>query len=91
MSEPLDGITVIEMTIAVQGPAAALYLRDMGAEVIKVEPPIGDPSRYGRGRGNDTPEGTLGPQYVAVNRGKRSVCVDLTTELGPDVLWKPHQ
>ena len=82
MSEPLDGITVIEMTIAVQGPAAALYLRDMGAEVIKVEPPIGDPSRYGRGRGNDTPEGTLGPQYVAVNRGKRSVCVDLTTELG---------
>lgn len=82
MAEPLEGITVVEMTIAVQGPAAALYLRDMGAEVIKVEPPVGDPSRYGRGRDNDTPLGTMGPQFVAVNRGKRSVCVDLSTELG---------
>ncbi len=82
MSEPLSGITVVEMTIAVQGPAAGLYLRDMGAEVIKVEPPIGDASRYGRGRQNDTPPGTMGPQFVACNRGKRSVCVDLTTPLG---------
>ncbi|MDE0759869.1 MAG: CoA transferase, partial [Pseudomonadales bacterium] len=49
MPEPLDGITVIEMTIAVQGPAAGLYLRDMGAQVIKVEPPLGDGSRYTRG------------------------------------------
>ena len=86
MSEPLDGITVVEMTIAVQGPAAGLYFRDMGAEVIKVEPPLGDPSRYGRGRDNDTPEGTVGPQFVAVNRGKRSVCIDLTTPLGMQAL-----
>ena len=58
--EPLEGITVIELALAVQGPAAGVYLRDMGAEVIKVEPPIGDPSRYGRNRNNDTPPGTLG-------------------------------
>ncbi len=82
MNEPLTGIRVVDMTLAVQGPAAALYLRDMGAEVIKVEPPIGDPSRYGRGHDNPTPEGTLGPQFVAVNRGKRSLCIDMTTELG---------
>ena len=82
MSEPLTGIRVVEMTIAVQGPAAGLYLRDMGAEVIKVEPPIGDPNRYGRNVDNPTPAGTLGPQFVAVNRGKRSVCLDMTTELG---------
>ncbi len=82
MDEPLTGIRVVDMTIAVQGPAAGLYLRDMGAEVIKVEPPIGDPSRYGRGHDNDTPPGTLGPQFVAVNRGKRSVCLDMSTELG---------
>ncbi len=88
MPEPLDGITVVEMTIAVQGPAAALYLRDMGADVIKVEPPLGDPSRYGRGRNNETPDGTMGPQFVAVNRGKRSVCVDLSTELGIEALHK---
>ena len=82
MKEPLSGIRVIDMTLAVQGPAASLYLRDMGADVIKVEPPLGDPSRYGRGHANETPAGTLGPQFVAVNRGKRSVSMDLTTELG---------
>ena len=82
MSEPLEGITVVEMTIAVQGPAAALYLRDMGATVIKVEPPLGDASRYARGRENETPDGTMGPQFVAVNRGKRSVCLDVATDSG---------
>ena len=80
MSEPLAGLTVIEMTVAVQGPAAGLYLRDMGAEVIKIEPPLGDASRYGRGTYNETPEGTFGPQFVAVNRGKRSICMDLMTD-----------
>ena len=79
MPEPLEGITVIEMTIAVQGPAAGLYLRDMGATVVKVEPPLGDPSRYTRGRDNHHPNGSMGPQYAAVNRGKRSLCIDLKT------------
>jgi crotonobetainyl-CoA:carnitine CoA-transferase CaiB-like acyl-CoA transferase len=82
MPEPLEGFTVVEMAVAVQGPAAALYLRDMGAEVIKVEPPLGDASRYGRGRGNEAAQGTIGPQYVSVNRGKRSVCVDISTDEG---------
>ena len=82
MKEPLEGIVVVEMTIAVQGPAAGLYLRDMGAEVIKVEPPLGDASRYSRGRGNELPEGNMGPQFVAVNRGKRSVCLDVTQTEG---------
>jgi len=80
--QPLSGIVVVEMTLAVQGPAAGVYLRDMGAEVIKVEPPIGDPSRYGRGVDNGTPAEVPGPQFVAMNRGKRSVCVDLSTPLG---------
>ena len=82
MPEPLEGFTVVEMAVAVQGPAAALYLRDMGAEVIKVEPPLGDASRYGRARGNETPEGTIGPQFVSVNRGKRSICIDISTDDG---------
>ncbi len=88
LPEPLSGISVVELTIAVQGPAAGGYLRDMGAEVIKVEPPLGDASRYGRGRGNMTPVGTVGPQYVACNRGKRSVCVDLATDLGLQAVHK---
>ena len=49
MSEPLEGFRVVELTLAVQGPAG-LYLRDMGAEVLKVEPPIGDSSRHGKTR-----------------------------------------
>src|SRR5262245_58675808 len=88
MNEPLSGIRVIDMTLAVQGPAASLYLRDMGADVIKLEPPLGDPSRYGRGHDNNTPAGTLGPQFVAVNRGKRSISIDLSTELGRKAVLK---
>ncbi len=88
MSEPLTGITVVEMTIAVQGPAAGAYLSDMGAQVIKVEPPLGDASRHARGRDNHTPPGTLGAQFVACNRGKRSICMDVTTTLGLQALHR---
>ena len=88
MSEPLEGFTVVELASAVQGPAAGLYLCDMGAELLKVEPPIGDSSRHGRNRNNETPEGTYGPQFVAVNRGKRSLSIDLTTDLGKKALHR---
>ena len=54
MPEPLEGIRVVEMTVAVQGPSAGLYLRDMGAEVIKIDPPLGDASRYVRAQQNET-------------------------------------
>ncbi len=86
MPEPLEGIKVVEMTIAVQGPSAGVFLRDMGAEIIKVEPPMGDASRYSRARQNETPAGTVGPQYVAANRGKRSICLDMSTETGKKAL-----
>ncbi len=86
--EPLSGMLVVEMALAVQGPAAALYLCDMGAQGIKVEPPLGDPSRYGRGRDNPAPEGAMGPQFAAVNRGKRSVCMDVNTADGRDALHR---
>ena len=88
MSEPLEGFTVVELASAVQGPAAGLYLCDMGAELLKVEPPIGDSSRHGRNRNNETPEGTYGPQFVAVNRGKRSLSIDLTKDLGKKALHR---
>lgn len=50
---PLAGVKVVEWTTAVQGPAAGQYLRDMGAEVIKIEGPVGDGNRHGRGTQND--------------------------------------
>lgn len=86
MSGPLSHLKVVEMTIAIQGPGAGLFLRDMGAEVIKVEPPLGDASRYHRGVNNDLPKEALGSQFVAMNRGKRSVCLDAHSDLGREAV-----
>ena len=86
MPEPLSGITVLELTTALQGPSAGLYLRDQGADVIKVEPPVGDAQRHHRGINNTSPEGSLAPGFVAVNRGKQSVCVDLHQPTGREVI-----
>ena len=82
MTEPLSGIRVLEMATAIQGPGAAMFLGDMGAEVIKVEPPVGDGSRYHRGANNTLPPEAMGSQFISMNRGKRSVCIDYNTELG---------
>jgi crotonobetainyl-CoA:carnitine CoA-transferase CaiB-like acyl-CoA transferase len=83
---PLTGITVVDMTVAIQGPHAAAYLADMGADVIKVERPGGELNRYVRGPGFDAPPEVMGAQYVAMNRGKRGIEVDVHTDLGRDVL-----
>jgi crotonobetainyl-CoA:carnitine CoA-transferase CaiB-like acyl-CoA transferase len=70
------------MAMALQGPAAALYLSDMGADVIKVEVPAGDASRFRRGVHNREPMHAWGPQFAAANRGKRSVALDVKWEPG---------
>ena len=73
MSGPLAGIRVIEVTIAVLGPVAAQVLGDMGAEVIKVEPPEGDPMRQiGPARNPG-----MAAYFLNVNRNKKSVLLDL--------------
>ena len=79
MSGPLEGTRVVELAIAIQGPAAGLYFANMGADVIKVEPPYGDASRYHRGANNSMPEDALGTQFTAMNKGKRSMSVDLAS------------
>ena len=86
MPQPLTGYTIIEMGTAIQGPAAGVYLSDMGADVIKIEPPIGDSSRFHRGVNNETPPETPGSMFTAGNRGKRSVCLDVNTDAGIDVV-----
>lgn len=86
MPGPLSHIKAVEMTIAIQGPAAGLFLRDMGADVIKIEPPVGDLSRYHRGVNNELPMEALGSQFIAMNRGKKSVCLDIHTPLGLEVV-----
>jgi crotonobetainyl-CoA:carnitine CoA-transferase CaiB-like acyl-CoA transferase len=75
---PLKGIRVLDFTRVLAGPAAALALADLGAEVIKIEPPgTGDETRsfppFREGESH---------YYLAINRGKKSIVVDLKTEAG---------
>ena len=80
MPGPVEGIRVVELGVWVAGPAAGGILADWGADVVKIEPPNGDPARmFGRMLGCDL--GT-NPPFEMDNRGKRSVVLDLTTEEG---------
>src|SRR2546430_15869493 len=67
---PLSGVRIIEMTHMVMGPTCGMILAQLGAEVIKVEPPAGDKTRVLGGMGT-----SFSPMF---NRGKRSVVLDFT-------------
>ena len=86
MPGPLDGLRIIEMATAIQGPAVGLFFANMGADVIKVEPPTGDASRLYRGPNNSLPQDAPAPAFVAFNKGKRSVTLDVHSELGRSVM-----
>ena len=80
MAGPMEGVKVIELGVWVAGPAAGGILADWGADVIKIEPPAGDPARmFGRILGLDT---DVSPPFEMDNRGKRSVVLDLGTPDG---------
>src|SRR3954462_1209156 len=66
---PLDGVRVVEMTHMVMGPTCGMILAQLGAEVIKVEPPAGDKTRSLGGMGTSF--------FPLFNRGKRSVVLDV--------------
>jgi crotonobetainyl-CoA:carnitine CoA-transferase CaiB-like acyl-CoA transferase len=75
----LKGIRVLDVTQVMAGPFCAMQLCDMGADVIKVEPPLGDSTRRmaGASRGDSA-------AFNAVNRGKRGIVLDLRTPRGQD-------
>ena len=80
MAGPMEGITVVELGVWVAGPAAGGILADWGADVIKIEPPTGDPARmFGRMLGIEDGQS---PPFEMDNRGKRSIVADLTTDPG---------
>lgn len=75
---PLQGIRIIDVTHALAGPFAAMFLADLGADVIKVEGPAGDMTRYGGPFTRDDEEKSYSGGYAIRNRNKRSICLDLT-------------
>ena len=82
MTEVLKGVRVVELGTMITAPLASMMLADLGAEVIKIEHPEGgDPFRSFRG-------GHYSPHFVAYNRGKRSMKLDLRNEEGRKVLRK---
>jgi crotonobetainyl-CoA:carnitine CoA-transferase CaiB-like acyl-CoA transferase len=87
MPGPLEGVRVIDLGFWVAGPAAAGILADWGAEVVKIEPPTGDPFRgvYREGGGVEIP---INPAFELDNRGKRSIALDLLSEGGRAVAAK---
>jgi formyl-CoA transferase len=77
----LDGLRVIDVTQVMAGPFCTMVLADLGADVIKIEPPAGDSTRAMPGA-----IGTDSPSFSAVNRGKRSIVINLKSPMGPAVL-----
>jgi len=84
MPGPCEGIRVVELAVWVAGPSAGGILADWGAEVIKIEPPDGDPFRglYLSVAGVELP---ANPPFELDNRGKRSLVLDLRTAEGRGV------
>jgi CoA:oxalate CoA-transferase len=78
----LDGVRVVDLTQLLAGPYATQILADMGAEVIKVEPPSGD-----KARGNGPLVDGQSTYFASINRGKKSVILDLKTPGGRRVIY----
>ena len=86
--KPLEGIKVVELATFIAAPCTARFLADLGADVIKVEAPMGDPLRYtaaNEGRPLDQKENT---SYDLENAGKRCIALNIKSPEGREVLEK---
>jgi crotonobetainyl-CoA:carnitine CoA-transferase CaiB-like acyl-CoA transferase len=95
MAAPLEGIKVLDLSIAVASPFGGTMLADMGAEVIKVERVQGEAHRLGLPAGmDDVLDTKIGEEaldmvgWMAINRGKKDLAIDLRTEKGQEVILK---
>ena len=83
---PLAGIRVLDVTQALSGPYCTMLLADLGADVIKIEPPTGDMTRMAGPFTADDTERSYGGYFASVNRGKRSIALDLKDPADRDTL-----
>lgn len=83
-TQPLAGLKVIDMTSLAMGPLSGQILGDYGADVIKVEPPAGDPFRHTL----PTRSTGMGHVYLQLNRNKRSLAIDLKAKETQEVFHK---
>lgn len=89
MTGPLSGLRVVDLTQVLSGPFCTMLLADLGADVIKVEPPQGDVARQWGPRlagASSIPGGSYGGYFASVNRNKRSVCLNLKSDAGRESL-----
>jgi len=83
MSMALEHITILDLTHMLSGPYATMLLTDLGARTIKVEPPdCGEGTRRLMENDPDYARDGMGAYFLTLNRGKRSVCIDLKCEAG---------
>ena len=80
---PLEGIRVLDFTRVLSGPHATRMLSDLGAEVIKVEPPMGDMTRFATPRVN-----SLSSYFIQQNVGKKNISLDMTKPQAVELLKK---
>ena len=85
MAGPLDGIKILEFTSVVLGPLACQMLGDLGADIVKVEPPAGDTNRN---LGPSKSHADMSALFLTCNRNKRSIVLNLKTPEGQEAALK---
>lgn len=88
MTQPLDGIVVLDLTHMLSGPYGTMMLTDLGARTIKVEPPgKGEGTRALLATHPDYSMHGMGAYFMTLNRSKESVCIDLKSDAGREVFY----